>query len=159
VLATLAAVLVVVTSQEPHKKPVKSGKELKMPVNPWPEKKVRAKSSSKSHKHGQGNSQDDWADSHLQSEDWGDEDLMQHPIDEEPRRKNRALGEICSYSSDCEAGCCLMERETKVRSCQPRALIGERCSSGQVKGDLYVDACPCAAGMDVCDFPSEICRA
>lgn len=60
------------------RKPLKSGKDLKMPTQ-IPEKKVRAK-SSKSNK--QGAVQDDF----LQTEDWGDADLMQHPIDEEPRR-------------------------------------------------------------------------
>ena len=39
-----------------------------------------------------------------------------------------------------------MDRETRLRSCQPMANWGEKCSLGQVKGDLYVDACPCQAG-------------
>jgi len=88
-------------------------------------------------------------------QDWSDADMMQHPIDEAPRRENRGLGDICSYSKDCSSGCCLMDRETRQRSCQAMALEGEMCSLGQVKGDLYVDACPCNSGSDACEFPSN----
>lgn len=27
----------------------------------------------------------------------------------------------------------------------------------QVKGDLYVDACPCLSGIDYCSNPGEFC--
>jgi len=91
--------------------------------------------------------------------DWSDADMMQHPIDEAPRRENRALGDVCSYTKDCGSGCCLMDRDTRQRSCQPMALFGEKCSLGQVKGDLYVDACPCSAGSDACSFPAGVCSA
>ena len=90
--------------------------------------------------------------------DWSDADMMQHPIDEGPRRENRPLGDICSYSKDCDSGCCLMDRVSKIRSCQPLAAWGEKCSLGQVKGDLYVDACPCKAGSDFCSFPAAVCK-
>jgi len=89
--------------------------------------------------------------------DWSDADMMQHPIDEAPRRENRPLGDICSYSKDCGSGCCLMDRDTRQRACQPLAAWGEKCSLGQVKGDLYVDACPCATGADFCAFPAGTC--
>lgn len=89
-------------------------------------------------------------------EDWGD-DMNQKPIDEPPRRTNRDLGEMCTYSRDCGSGCCLLERQTKVRSCQPRAVRGEKCSNAQVKADIYVDACPCLSGYNFCSFPQEIC--
>lgn len=39
-----------------------------------------------------------------------------------------------------------MERDSRSRSCQPLASWGDKCSIGQVKGDLYVDACPCESG-------------
>lgn len=78
--------------------------------------------------------------------DWSDADMMQHPIDEGPRREHRIVGDICSYSKDCESGCCLLDRTTKIRKCQPMAAWGQRCSLGQIKGDLYVDACPCLQG-------------
>jgi len=92
----------------------------------------------------------------LQEEDWGD-DMMQKPIDEPPRRTNRELGEMCTYSRDCGSACCLLDRSTKVRSCQPRAVKGEKCSNAQIKADIYVDACPCVSGYNFCSFPSEIC--
>jgi len=90
-------------------------------------------------------------------EEWGD-DMMQHPIDEPPRRRNRELGEICTYSRDCSSGCCLLDRDTKVRSCQTKAIFGEKCSAAQVKADLYVDACPCQSGENYCSFPDEVCK-
>jgi len=92
----------------------------------------------------------------IQEEDWGD-DMMQKPIDEPPRRTNRDLGEMCTYSRDCGSGCCLLDRQTKVRSCQPKAAIAEKCSNAQVKADIYVDACPCLSGYNYCSFPQEIC--
>lgn len=90
-------------------------------------------------------------------DDIWDDDMMQHPIDEGPRRTHRELGEMCTYSHDCQSGCCLLERKTKIRSCQPKALLGEKCSNAQVKADTYVDACPCVAGYDHCNFPKEVC--
>jgi len=92
----------------------------------------------------------------VQDEDWGD-DMMQKPIDEPPRRTNRDMGEMCTYSRDCESGCCLLDRQTKVRSCQPRSVRGEKCSNAQVKADIYVDACPCVSGYNFCSYPQEIC--
>ncbi|RWS05990.1 hypothetical protein B4U79_12872 [Dinothrombium tinctorium] len=86
--------------------------------------------------------------------DWSKEDLLQHPMDDTPRKKNRGLGHMCSYSEDCSSGCCLLNRETKIRSCQPRAIKGERCTSYQIKGDLYVDACPCESGPEYCSSPA-----
>jgi len=88
--------------------------------------------------------------------DWGD-DMMQKPIDEAPRRSNRELGEICTYSRDCSSGCCLMDRETKLRSCQSKSKVGQKCSSAQVKADLFVDACPCVSGYNYCSYPQEVC--
>jgi len=82
--------------------------------------------------------------------DWSSADMMQHPIDEEARKSNRSLGQPCSYSSDCGSGCCLLDRTSKIRSCQPLALLHEKCTNSQVKGDLYVDACPCASGSQFC---------
>ena len=64
---------------------------------------------------------------------------------------------MCSYSQDCGSGCCLLDRETKIRSCQNKAVRGEKCTAAQVKGDLYVDACPCIAGDDFCAYPGEFC--
>ncbi|KAH9423123.1 uncharacterized protein LOC113793207 [Dermatophagoides pteronyssinus] len=93
----------------------------------------------------------------MELEDWGDDDMMQHPIDEGLRRTHRELGEICTYSRDCRSGCCQLDRETKLRSCQPKANIGEKCTNAQVKADTYVDACPCVAGYDHCSFPKEVC--
>jgi len=92
----------------------------------------------------------------IQDEDWGG-DMMQHPIDEPPRRRDRELGEMCTYSRDCTSGCCLLDRQTKVRSCQPKTVRGEKCSNAQVKADIYVDACPCLAGYDHCSYPQEVC--
>lgn len=91
------------------------------------------------------------------NEIWNDADMLQHPIDEEPRRMDRALGEMCLYSSDCMSGCCMLDRETKIRSCQPKAIQGEKCTTAQIKGDLYVDVCPCEAGDSYCVFPGEFC--
>lgn len=88
---------------------------------------------------------------------WNDADMQQHPIDEEPRRMNRALGEMCLYSSDCISGCCMLDRETKIRSCQPKAIQGEKCTTAQIKADLYVDVCPCESGDANCVFPGEFC--
>ncbi|XP_015786494.1 uncharacterized protein LOC107363736 [Tetranychus urticae] len=90
--------------------------------------------------------------------DWSDPEMMQHPMDDTPRKTHRGLGDICSYSNDCESGCCLLNRETGIRSCQSRAQRGERCTLAQIKGDLYVDACPCISGNDYCEYPSSICR-
>ncbi|XP_054154806.1 uncharacterized protein LOC128953345 [Oppia nitens] len=84
----------------------------------------------------------------LQEEDWGD-DMWQKPIDEPPRRTHRELGEMCTYSRDCQSGCCLLERSSKLRSCQPKSVKGEKCSNAQVKADIYVDACPCFAGYSI----------
>jgi len=91
-----------------------------------------------------------------QSDDWGD-DMMQKPIDEPPRRTNRDLGEMCTYSRDCGSGCCLLDRDTKIRSCQPKSTLGEKCSAAQIKADLYVDFCPCQSGIDFCKFPDAFC--
>lgn len=88
---------------------------------------------------------------------WNDADMLQHPIDEEPRRMDRALGEMCLYSSDCGSGCCMLDRETKIRSCQPKAIQGEKCTTAQIKGDLYVDVCPCESGDSNCVYPGEFC--
>lgn len=88
---------------------------------------------------------------------WNDADMLQHPIDEEPRRMDRALGEMCLYSSDCMSGCCMLDRDTKIRSCQPKAIQGEKCTTAQIKADLYVDVCPCEAGDSYCVFPGEFC--
>lgn len=88
---------------------------------------------------------------------WSDADMMQHPIDEEPRRRNRALGEMCLYSGDCISGCCMLDRESKIRSCQPKAILGEKCTTAQIKADLYVDACPCESGDSNCVYPGEFC--
>jgi len=90
-------------------------------------------------------------------EDLWDDDMMQHPIDEGPRRTNRELGEMCTYSHDCQSGCCQLERKSKIRSCQPKAVFGEKCTNAQVKADTYVDYCPCMAGYDACVFPKEVC--
>jgi len=106
---------------------------------------------SKSNKHDYFARYQDW------DQDWSNEDMQQHPIDEAPRKGNRQLGEMCSYSTDCGSGCCLLDRETKIRSCQKKAIRGEKCTSSQVKGDLYVDACPCSSGDDFCAFPGEFC--
>lgn len=57
---------------------------------------------------------------------------------------------MCTYSRDCHSGCCQLDRSTKLRSCQPKALLGEKCSNAQVKADTYVDACPCVAGYGKC---------
>lgn len=86
-----------------------------------------------------------------------DDDMMQHPIDEGPRRVHRDNGEVCTYSHDCASGCCQLERKTKIRSCQPMAQLNERCTNAQVKADTFVDACPCQAGYDFCSFPGEVC--
>lgn len=88
---------------------------------------------------------------------WNDADMLQHPIDEEPRRMDRALGEMCLYSSDCISGCCMLDRETKIRSCQPKAIQGEKCTTAQIKADLYVDVCPCESGDSNCVYPGEYC--
>lgn len=88
---------------------------------------------------------------------WNDADMLQHPIDEEPRRMDRALGEMCLYSSDCLSGCCMLDRETKIRSCQPKAIRGEKCTTAQIKADLYVDVCPCESGDSNCVYPGEYC--
>lgn len=88
---------------------------------------------------------------------WNDVDMLQHPIDEEPRRMDRALGEMCLYSSDCVSGCCMLDRETKIRSCQPKAIQGEKCTTAQIKADLYVDVCPCESGDSNCVYPGEYC--
>lgn len=88
---------------------------------------------------------------------WNDADMLQHPIDEEPRRMDRALGEMCLYSSDCISGCCMLDRETKIRSCQPKAIKGEKCTTAQIKADLYVDVCPCESGDSNCIYPGEFC--
>lgn len=88
---------------------------------------------------------------------WNDADMLQHPIDEEPRRMDRALGEMCLYSSDCISGCCMLDRETKIRSCQPKAIQGEKCTTAQIKADLYVDVCPCESGDSNCVYPGEFC--
>lgn len=88
---------------------------------------------------------------------WNDADMLQHPIDEEPRRMDRALGEMCLYSSDCMSGCCMLDRETKIRSCQPKAIRGEKCTTAQIKADLYVDVCPCESGDSNCVYPGEYC--
>ncbi|KAF7490293.1 hypothetical protein SSS_02918 [Sarcoptes scabiei] len=93
----------------------------------------------------------------MELEDWGDDDMMQHPIDEGPRRTHRELGEMCTYSRDCRSGCCQLDRESKLRSCQPKALLGEKCTNAQVKADTYVDACPCVTGYEYCEFPKEVC--
>ncbi|RWS30418.1 hypothetical protein B4U80_11305 [Leptotrombidium deliense] len=111
--------------------------------NQWP-KSDRKKSAETSNRVNSIQYQD-WGDL-----DWSEEDLLQHPIDDYPRKKNRGLGHMCSFSEDCSSGCCLLNRETKIRSCQPRAIKGERCSAFQIKGDLFVDACPCEAGIDSC---------
>eukprot|EP00178_Gracilaria_changii_P015988 TRINITY_DN4501_c0_g1_i1.p1 TRINITY_DN4501_c0_g1~~TRINITY_DN4501_c0_g1_i1.p1 ORF type:complete len:150 (-),score=16.10 TRINITY_DN4501_c0_g1_i1:169-618(-) len=94
-------------------------------------------------------------------EDWSRWDMQQIPIDDDQahRKVNRALGSICSFSTDCGSGCCLMDRQTKIRSCQAKSTRGQKCSSAQVKSDLYVDACPCEAGNDFCPYPSEVCSA
>lgn len=88
---------------------------------------------------------------------WNDADMLQHPIDEEPRRMDRALGEMCLYSADCISGCCMLDRETKIRSCQPKAMRGEKCTTAQIKADLYVDVCPCESGDSNCQYPGEFC--
>jgi len=88
---------------------------------------------------------------------WNDADMLQHPIDEEPRRMDRALGEMCLYSSDCTSGCCMLDRETKIRSCQPKSIKGEKCTTAQIKADLYVDVCPCESGDSNCIYPGEYC--
>lgn len=88
---------------------------------------------------------------------WNDADMLQHPIDEEPRRMDRALGDMCLYSSDCVSGCCMLDRETKIRSCQPKAIQGEKCTTAQIKADLYVDVCPCESGDSNCIYPGEYC--
>ena len=88
---------------------------------------------------------------------WNDADMLQHPIDEETRRLDRALGEMCLYSSDCISGCCMLDRETKIRSCQPKAIQGEKCTTAQIKADLYVDVCPCESGDSNCVYPGEFC--
>lgn len=88
---------------------------------------------------------------------WNDVDMLQHPIDEEPRRMDRTLGEMCLYSSDCISGCCMLDRETKIRSCQPKSIKGEKCTTAQIKADLYVDVCPCLSGDSNCIYPGEYC--
>ena len=88
---------------------------------------------------------------------WDDADMLQHPIDEEVRRMDRALGEMCLYSSDCMSGCCMLDRETKIRSCQPKSIKGEKCTTAQIKADLYVDVCPCESGDSNCVYPGEYC--
>jgi len=123
---------------------------------------IDAKEQSFSHKKSglnRNNKHDYYARYQDWDEDWSNEDMMQHPIDESPRKSNRPLGEMCSYSTDCAAGCCLLDRETKIRSCQRKAKRGEKCTSAQVKGDLYVDACPCSSGDDFCAYPGEFCTA
>lgn len=68
---------------------------------------------------------------------------------------NRELGEMCTYSHDCQSGCCQLERLTKIRSCQSKALLGEKCTNAQVKADTYVDACPCVSGYGKCCLAQE----
>lgn len=90
--------------------------------------------------------------------DWSAADMMQRPIDEpESRERDRVLGSPCSYSSDCSSACCLLDRSTKIRSCQPKARMSEKCSNFQVKGDLYVDACPCVRGTNHCNSNTKRC--
>ena len=90
--------------------------------------------------------------------DWSAADMMQRPIDEpEARETDRGLGSPCSYSSDCSSACCLLDRSTKIRSCQPKARMSEKCSNFQVKGDLYVDACPCIRGTNHCNSNTKRC--
>ena len=108
--------------------------------------------------------------------DWSAADMMQRPIDEPESRQvsyhklafrtdfelilfqtDRVLGSPCTYSSDCSSACCLLDRYTKVRSCQPKGRMSDRCSNFQVKGDLYVDACPCARGTNHCSTKTKRC--
>lgn len=93
-----------------------------------------------------------------QEPDWSAAEMMQRPIDEpEIRKTDRGLGSPCSYSSDCSSSCCLLDRSTKIRSCQPKGRTSDRCSNFQVKGDLYVDACPCARGTNHCSTKTKRC--
>lgn len=81
VLAILAISALALSQQKPIK-PSKSGKEFKEPVN-FNEKKYRDKEIMKERE------RQKWERFHAREQDWGDmsdPDMVQHPIDEPPRK-------------------------------------------------------------------------
>ncbi|XP_076329024.1 U-scoloptoxin(18)-Er1a-like isoform X2 [Tachypleus tridentatus] len=72
--------------------------------------------------------------------------------------KTWEIGATCRYTNDCKSGCCLYNRKTEKRTCQKMAIKGERCTSGQIKLNSYVDFCPCAKGNKFCEYPDNVCK-
>ncbi|XP_035210102.1 U-scoloptoxin(18)-Er1a-like [Stegodyphus dumicola] len=88
-------------------------------------------------------------------------ELVQKPIfyAGEVRSTERAFGDPCQFSFECESGCCLQEKNGK-RKCTRKMKKNERCSVSQVKLDLYMDYCPCEKGNKYCsDDPEPRCTA
>ncbi|KFM62831.1 hypothetical protein X975_11974, partial [Stegodyphus mimosarum] len=83
-------------------------------------------------------------------------DLVQKPIfyAGEVRSTDRDLGDPCSFSFECDSGCCLQEENGK-RRCSRKMKKDERCSVSQVKLDLYRHYCPCEKGNKYCSDDHE----
>uniref|UniRef100_G3MTP7 Prokineticin domain-containing protein n=1 Tax=Amblyomma maculatum TaxID=34609 RepID=G3MTP7_AMBMU len=62
---------------------------------------------------------------------------------------HKTEGEPCHNSNECAAGLCCL-RKSNQRTCQKNAPTGRPCSDGQLKGNVYIDHCPCQSSEDVC---------
>nr|P0DQE7.1 RecName: Full=U-scoloptoxin(18)-Er1a; Short=U-SLPTX(18)-Er1a; Flags: Precursor [Ethmostigmus rubripes] len=65
-------------------------------------------------------------------------------------RGNKSNGERCKFNQHCHSKCCVLSERGKPRVCASKALEGESCNAGQIKGGYHARFCPCALGNGKC---------
>uniref|UniRef100_A0A0K8RJ44 Putative ixodegrin protein n=1 Tax=Ixodes ricinus TaxID=34613 RepID=A0A0K8RJ44_IXORI len=59
-------------------------------------------------------------------------------------RPPRGVGQPCVIGSDCMNGtCCVRSSFNHSKTCQRLGLYGQECSDSPIKGQVFVDHCPC----------------
>uniref|UniRef100_A0A224YB37 Ixodegrin B n=1 Tax=Rhipicephalus zambeziensis TaxID=60191 RepID=A0A224YB37_9ACAR len=74
---------------------------------------------------------------------------FQQESDLPQRGHNKGYGRHCRNSTECAKGFCCAEINSQ-RICYPLALPGYRCSNDQMKGNCYLNYCPCLLGYGDC---------
>uniref|UniRef100_V5GXS7 Putative secreted protein n=2 Tax=Ixodes ricinus TaxID=34613 RepID=V5GXS7_IXORI len=57
------------------------------------------------------------------------------------------LGKPCTTGTDCQNGTCCREKKAGEKTCRHLRTTGQRCSDAPIKGEIYVDYCPCVLGL------------
>uniref|UniRef100_A0A0K8RDY1 Putative ixodegrin protein n=1 Tax=Ixodes ricinus TaxID=34613 RepID=A0A0K8RDY1_IXORI len=77
-----------------------------------------------------------------------DDDMGQRPVlppGYRPKPPGKE-GQWCAPYRHCQPQLCCLRLSNRSKLCQPKAQLGQPCSDGPVKGDIYHGNCPCLTG-------------